>query len=235
MSLNDMLSELRYEARISGDFAHGSHLQERHIALLRRVQEELYDEHDWPMLKGVETVTVPAGQRYTAYPERTDFEGVLGVWGKAESSEQWSELTYGITVAELNHTDSDADERATSIRRWQHYVASGAEITNTNMFEVWPIPSEPNTLRFHRKRKLDPLVDPGTDHSTLDGPSIVLHAAAEILAGQKAEDAPLKLQKATQRVNLARARQQTPDNRRVVFGGVGRMSNRNRGPRWPTS
>lgn len=216
MSLNEMLSELRHEARLSSDASHGIHLQERHIALLRRIQEEVFDTYDWPMLETSGTVDIAAGQRYGAYPEKLDLSGINQVFVKMDGDEDWSDpLTYGIQAEHLNDYDSDADERHEQVYRWAHYLAEEAEVVNTNMFEIWPLPSTAGKLRFEGTRKLLPLSDPDKDYSTLDGMVIVLHAAAEILAGQKAEDADLKLNKAASRQAGLRQSQSAPDNRRV--------------------
>lgn len=220
MSLNEMLTELRHEARLSNDVSHGSHLQDRHIALLRRVQEEVYDDFDWPMLNITATVNLGVGQRTATYPTQLALDTITRVWAKTDGDDDWRGLHYGIGVEHLNHKDSEADERDTDVLRWQHYLADGAETVNTTMFEVWPIPSTPCTLRFEGQRKLGPLVNPDTDSSTIDGPSVVLHAAAEILAGAKAEDAQFKLQKAQARIQRIRQAQSTPDTRRAsMFPG----------------
>lgn len=227
MSLNEMLTELRQEARLSADASHGTHLQERHISLLRRVQEEVYDTYDWPMLETSATVPFIAGQRYEAYPDLLDLNGINHAWVKMDGDEDWTPLTYGIHAAELNEFDSDADERNERVYRWAHYLADGAEVINTNMFEIWPLPSTGGTIRFEGKRKLRPLADVDTDYSTLDGMVVVLHAAAEILAGQKAEDADLKLQKAMARHAGLKTAQSAPDNRPVSLYPAPRRRGRN--------
>ena len=216
--LSEMLTELRHEARLSSSVSHGSHLEDRHISLLRRVQQALYDSYDWPVLQGVETVTIAAGLRHGAYPARTSFEGIESVYCRMEGETDWYPLTYGIEPDHLDQFDSDAGETGERVMRWQHHQPPEAERTLTDMFEVWPLADRDAQLRFERKRKLDKLVDRNTDYSTIDGLSIVLHAAAEILAGQKAEDADLKLQKAIRRVEMMRARQASADNRRVTLG-----------------
>lgn len=213
MSLNEMLTELRYEARLSGDVSHGSHLTDRYVSLLRRTQEEIYDTYDWPMLNVTSSVAFLVGQRYSAYPANMDLTGVSKLEVKMDGDEGWAELTYGIEAEQLNQHDSDADERHERVLRWNHYLAPGAEVVNTNMFELWPLPTTGGMLRFSGKRKLNPLTDVNTDHSTLDGMAIVLHAAGEILAGQKAEDAQLKIQKAQARIMGQRQAQSKPDNR----------------------
>lgn len=206
MPLLEMLSELRFEARISADVAHGSHLQARHIALLRRVQDEVYHSFEWPWLNITVPATLTAGQRYLAYPAGLDQEGTDRVFAR-DPSGNWQKLTYGIGADELNLHDSDANVRKDTILRWQNYTTPEADPVNTNMLEVWPLPDRAVDMRFEGKRALAPLVDPNTDRSTVDGMVVVLHAAAEILAGQKADDAPLKLQKAQERHRLLKLRQ----------------------------
>lgn len=224
MTLNEMLAELRLEARLSADVAHGSHLVNRYIGLLRRTQEEVYHGYEWPNLKITQTTTVQAGQRYVTYPAAFDFEGINRVFQKGADGD-WTELAYGINADDLNQIDSDANEQRDNIERWQNYLSLDAEQVNTNMMEVWPLPSREITLRFEGKRKLLPLQDQNTDRSTVDGIIVVLHAAAEILAGQKAEDAPLKLQKAQQRFDLMRQRTSNPNNNRIVPNSGGRFYN----------
>jgi hypothetical protein len=214
MTLNEMLTQLRVEARISTNVAHGAHLNDNHVSLLRRTQEELYNAHDWPLLRMVQTQDIPAGTRYATYPDAMDFEGIREAYSLTTGSD-WFEIGYGIEAEHMNIYDSDIDEQSNTVLRWQHYVSPEAESLNQNMFEVWPISNRDTKVRFAGKRKLYPLTNIETDRSTIDGPLIVLHAAAELLAGQRAEDAGLKLQKAQARLDLLRRRQSGPDNRRV--------------------
>ncbi|MEM0949536.1 MAG: hypothetical protein AAGK37_19210 [Pseudomonadota bacterium] len=221
LPLSQMLTELRHEARLSANAAHGAHLTERYIALLRATQEEIYDEYDWPQLRGYETVTVPAGQRYTAYPADTVFEGILGVWARVSASETWVPLDYGIAPEQMNVYDSDADERAEDTCRWQNYLSPGAEVVNTNMFEIWPVPLTQVEIRFYRKAKLRDLNQvnsPETDYSTIDGRLIVLRAAAQLLAGKKSEDAPVVLSRANQRFSNIRRAQNSTSSKTVSLG-----------------
>jgi len=210
MLMSELLAEFRFEARLSSDVAHGSQNDGRYRALLRRKQEELFLAFDWPQLAVVQSVAVPAGQRYTAYPSLIRHENVNEVFFKNASGD-YDPLTYGIGITELNEVDSDADERREYVRRWQHYLSEDDSTVSGNMFELWPVPVNDTTIRFAAKRALRPLAA-DADRTTLDGPMIALAAAAEILAGQKAEDAPLKLQMAAQRYDLLRKRQASPNN-----------------------
>lgn len=220
MTLNELLDELRAEAGLSQNVAHGVTLVDPHKALLRRVQEELWLTYDWPHLSTVQNVTVPAGQRYTAYPDRVAFEGIKDVWARDDQQTDWRKLGYGIGLDHLNDVDSDDGETQSPVRRWQHYISPAGEAINDNMFEVWPVPERDTTVRFAAKRKLFPLTD-NTHKTTIDGPLIALQAAAEILARQKAEDAALKLQRAADRRKLLGLRQSAPDTRRANRASVG--------------
>jgi len=223
MLMSEMLEMLRYEARLSTNAAHGVHLTPGHRSLLRRVQEELYDAYDWPHLKTTQDTTLAASDRYATYPSAFTFDGVEGVHAK-DATGDWTPLAYGVGFAEYNDTDSEAGEQDFPVRRWQNYFSTDAELVHQNMFEVWPVPDQTATLRFVGKRALFPLTADGHS-STLDGPLIVLHAAVELLAAQKAEDATLKLQKAQARMDLLKKRQTAPDNRPI------NMSRPSRGPR----
>jgi hypothetical protein len=216
MTLSEMLAELRFEARLSADVGHGSHLEARHTALLRRVQEQLYASHDWPNLRVTSDVTVPSGQRYTAYPETVQPDAIREVFARpADLPDPWKELTYGIEPAQLNQTNSDAGETAAQPSRWQPYQPLAAEQADFSMFELWPVPNQSTSIRFRGKRKLGPLVNPDTDRSTLDGMVVVLFAATELLASQKAEDAPIKGQAAQARLGMLLKRAAPGDNRRT--------------------
>lgn len=216
MLLSEMLTQLRYETRISSDIAHGSHLQNRYIALLQRVQEEVYAAYDWPGLQTVQSVALASGQRYAAYPSLFEFDGIKTVYQK-DTSGDFQQLTYGIGLEQLNATDSDAGGKQENPTHWANYLSPLGEAINRNMFEVWPVPSRAVTIRFAGKRAIYPLQNPATDNSTIDGMVVVLHAAAEILAANKAEDAGLKLQKAQARMDLLKRGETNPDNRRVFL------------------
>lgn len=216
MQLSAMLTELRSEARISADILHGNHLQPRYVALLARVQEEVYDAYNWPGLVTSGTVTLAPRQRYAAYPEQLSFGGIRKVFQKNTTGD-WFELTYGIDIQDLNKTDSDSGKTQENPLKWANYLSPQAEEINENMFEVWPVPDRETVLRFGGKRKLLPLFDTAKDRSTVDGIVVVLHAAAELLAANKAEDAGLKLQKAQARFDQLKVNQTSPDNRRMFL------------------
>lgn len=225
MSLTELLDLLRVEARLSANVAHGVQMNDKHKALLARVQEDLYINHDWPALKTAQVVAIASSQRYAAYPENMVFEGIERAYAKDAASKWGPKLTYGIGIDQLNLHDSDASERGYPVQRWQNYLSPSAETMSSGMFEIWPVPDRAISLRFEGLRKLYPLTDP--DHeTTIDGPLVALYAAVEILAADKAEDASLKLQKAQERKRLLRIRQANADDRPINMArpGAGSMS-----------
>lgn len=218
MTLAEMLSELRAEAGISQNVAHGVSSLEPQKALIRRTQEDLYLAYDWPHLKTQTTKSVSAGARYLELPSTFDFTSVENIWGRDESGD-WQALGYGIEPEHYNDYSSDANERTFPIRRWQTYLQPTGDVS-TRMFEIWPLPDRATELLVRGKRALLPLTaDDQT--STLDGPLIVLFAAGELLARQKSEDAALKIQKGMDRLKWLKARQTAPDTRQANMAGGG--------------
>lgn len=222
MVLSEMLTELRQEAGLSADVSHGSHLQPKYISLLRRIQEEVYHAYDWPTLNFTATKTLDPTQRYAEYPTAFDFEGIRTIY-QEDASGDWQPLGYGIGARELNDVDSDASQTRENIARWQNYLSPGAEQIHGHMMEVWPLSERTVRLRFEGKRKIMPLADLALHFSTVDGPIIILHAAAELLARQKGEDAALKLQKAQARFDSLKQRTANPDRTLIIPNG-GRYS-----------
>jgi hypothetical protein len=79
------------------------------------------------------------------------------------------------------------------------------------------------TLRVQGQAPLPPLIA-DTDLCIIDSKAIVLYAAVEILATQKAEVAQLKLQKAQQYVKRLRAQQGADKRLNYNMGGARRDS-----------
>lgn len=217
MSLSEMLDGLRIEARISQSAAHGLTLRDPHVYLLNRIQDDLWLNFDWAHLRTSAFVDINAGQRYVAYPDGMAFESVRTIYSE-DTSGDFRPMVSGIDAEHYNLRDPEVvSERETPIRRWANYVPP-EDATNFNMIELWPVPDKATRLYVKGRRMAKKLVNDG-DMSTLDGMAIVLHAAAEILAGQKAEDAALKLNKAQERVRTLKVRHADGDNRAVLLSG----------------
>jgi hypothetical protein len=211
LTLAEMLDRLKAETHMSQNVAHGLNHQDALKNLLRRVQEELYVQHDWPRLVVSRDVPLLNGTRYYNYPADLAFETVNQAW--VLYGTRWEPISYSITPDDFNVYNSDDDFRTFPPQKWEHYADGGL-----NQFQVWPIPSQSGTLRMRGRKALGPLVAT-SDVATLDGTLIVLYAAAEVLAQMKREDAQLKLQKAQQFLRMLKARQGGNKTEPFVMGG----------------
>ena len=149
---------------------------------IRRTQETLYDEFDWPHLKIFVSKTMTAGQRFYDLPTEINYERILNVahW----YNDLPTPIGRGIGFDHYSQYNSDADDRADPVLAWDVRWRSTVE-----QIEVWPIPATSgDTIQFEAIRKLRALTA-DADVADLDDRLIVLYAAADILARQGAKDA----------------------------------------------
>jgi hypothetical protein len=173
-TLGTLLFDLRAECEMATDAGVGQSANPGLKVLLRRTQEVLYDEHDWPHLDGVWfNVTLNAGQRYYDFPSGLNYERAAKAAVKWAGT--WMPLSFGFGPDQYNDYDSDADERSDPALRWRIY--SGTQ------FEVWPMPATSTTMRIIGSQSLGSF-DQDTDVCVLDGTMVVLFAAAEKMAGK---------------------------------------------------
>jgi hypothetical protein len=197
-TLLKLLQDLRAEIRASGNAAHNASAREGQVVLLNRVQEDLYDRHDWPLLRVERTIDVQAGQRYYDTPDDINLDRLECI--EVRYGQQWCKLGYGIDSSHYSTWDSDLDERSWPVERWQIY--EGEQI------ELWPVPAEnadtvslDGRLKLTGIKKLQPMVA-DDDIAVLDDRLIVLYAAAETLAASGGKDAGPKLNMAQQRERM---------------------------------
>lgn len=197
-TLLKLLQDLRAEIRASGNAAHNSSAREGQVVLLNRVQEDLYDKYDWPLLRIERNLDVQSGQRYYDTPDDINIDRLESI--EVRYGQQWCPLHYGISADHYSAWDSDLDERSWPVERWQVY--EGEQI------ELWPVPganadtvSLDGRLKLTGIKKLVPMVA-DDDVAMLDDRLIVLHAAAETLGASGAKDAAIKLNKAQERERM---------------------------------
>src|SRR3990167_4503178 len=105
VTLNNLITQLRYAIHESGDSAQGQNMREMHRALLQRKQRALYIEYAWPFLKTHANIDLEAGQRYYDFPSDIALESVSDVtlmWGASEIP-----LDRGIGQEQYAQYDSD--------------------------------------------------------------------------------------------------------------------------------
>lgn len=182
---------------------------------IRRVQEVLADDYDWPFLRYEPYKNLNAGQRFYDMPTAMDFERIeaVVVWYDGQPHL----LERGIGPEEYAQYDSENDDRAGPPMRWDWKYTDD---TDSEQIEVWPIPPASDTyrLQFYGFRRLNALVQ-DSDTADLDDQLIVLTAASEILARQKSEDAPLKQRMAKARFDQLKSRTKGGSSITVMGGG----------------
>jgi hypothetical protein len=209
VTLLDLRRELRAETGTSLNPAQGTQAQGAMDLVLARQQRELWDAINWQHLKIWADMPVFKNQAIYDYPPEMGFDQVTRIWlatdvVRAElnndlilSSSSWKPLAYGVSAPMMQ---LGPPQTGTPVR-WRNVVTvdtAGAEpITNpVGQLELLPMPPTSNMmLRFEGQAPLSPLIA-DNDKCIIDSKAIVLFAAAEVLAVQKSEGAPIKLQKA---------------------------------------
>lgn len=186
VQLIQMVASLRDELGLSNSVAVGVDDVPSLKRSLRRVQEGLYDEYDWPHLRiFTAKIALSAGQRYYDVPADLNYERIeraVTWWGDIPKT-----IDRGIGFHEYASYDSERDERSDPALRWDIRWTGTVE-----QIEVWPIPASSDySLQWRGIRKLRPLLL-DTDVCDIDERLIVLFAAAEHLERSKAGDAASK-------------------------------------------
>lgn len=182
-----LVEMLRDEAGLSNSVAVGVDDVARLKQMLRRTQELLYADAEWPHLRTVfDRIPFQAGQRYYDFPESLNFDRLerVAVWDSGTPIK----IERGIGFEEYATYDSENDERAEPTQKWDVRWRDTKE-----QIEVWPIPSTNNlSLQFIGIRKLRALIA-HDDVCDLDDQLLVLLASAELLTKVNADLAKIKL------------------------------------------
>lgn len=189
-------------------------------SLIAGTQKWLASEYDWPFLDD-HWDSVPAlGTRYHTVPDTAAIAGAAQainferpVTVQVKWGDVWQEVLEGITTDEYNTVDSDAGDRQDPIQRWR--------MAGQTKYEVWPLPTTAQTVRFFGQRALVAVTYNSADGTVvdLDDLLVVLFTAAKYLAKAGAPDAPVVLAAAQQR--LARLRGAYPARTRdYIVGGA---------------
>jgi hypothetical protein len=180
-TLGELVDMLRAEIGDSTNPALGTEFVPALKQKLRRWQEALNLDNNWPHMFSRSDKVIEAGQRYADIPAGIDMERLTKA--QVQWNDSWFDLEHGIRGEDFGVYDSDLDERMDPIQRWQILDVEG-----DLQFEVWPVPATEATIRFEGYRRLGALVS-DDDTADLDDNLIVLFAAAEILTRKGAKDA----------------------------------------------
>ncbi len=197
VTLTELRRELRAETGSSLNPAQGTQVQPTLDLILARQQRELWDAYNWQHLKIYADVPLVAGQAVYDYPLTIAFDQVTRLMVSSSSSAEWQGLSYGM---EAHMIPRGAASQGLP-QRWRNIVTVDTTIlppvTNpVGQMELFPTPATDDMLlRVAGQAPLSPLIA-DFDRCIIDSTVIVLFAAAEVMAGQKNEAAPMKLQKA---------------------------------------
>jgi len=245
VTLLELRRELRAETGTSLNPAQGVQAQDTIDILLARQQRELWDAYNWQHLKLWVDVPVTGGQAIYTYPPEMGFDQIVSIYiaqvtkddpvdaAKITSSTSWTPLTYGIKAFMMQLGPTRFGKPVRWSNRVTVNIAGATPVTNpVGQFQLLPTPEDltltaPKTsymLRFEGQAPISPLIAP-TDTCILDSKAIVLFAAAEILATQKSEAAPMKLTKAQNYLRRILADQGADKRQNYNMGGQYRGGN----------
>ena len=210
--LLSLIAQLRAETGRTQAVSVGISEVENLKVMLARVQEQLYEDYDWPHLRVQRSIALSAGQRYYDLPSDMDFDRIVDI--TLQYNEVYTPIMRGIEFYDFSSFDSNADERSSPVLKWDiKYTGT------TEQMEVWPIPNdEIQTIYMFGSKNLGDLIQE-SDTAELDDRLIVLYTAAEILARQKSADAQAKLEQANAR--LVSLRRNSKKKSRVSQMGLG--------------
>lgn len=184
-TLSTLVEQLRAEIGASTNVGQGVNQLPALQQTLRRNQERLWLDYDWPHLVIDRDEPLYGGQRYYTFDNDLDYNRIVGAWVKYANI--FEPIGYGFNPTIYAAVNSEIGYKSDPVQLWRHYEG--------NQYEVWPVPTgvTNQTIRFRAIKKLAPLLA-NSDQADLDDNLIVLFSAAELLARLKAADAPGKLQ-----------------------------------------
>jgi hypothetical protein len=229
-SLLNLRRLLRAEVSQSLNTAQGVNAQGQYDMILDRTQKELWESYEWPHLTYYSDLALENGQRTYAYPLDMPFDYIIKAY-VLTGTVNWVPLSFGINLEDYAQYGGEGG-LSWPPRKWANRPIVGNPaapelraapvVDPIGVIELWPVPNQAGSLRFKGQASCNPLVA-DADKAVLDDVLITLFAAAEILAGQKAEHAALKLQKANQFLRRHFANLGGGKRHMIALGGVGSM------------
>jgi hypothetical protein len=220
VTLLELRRELRAETGTSLNPNQGVQAQDSIDIILSRQQRELWDAYNWQHLQLWHDMPLVAGQARYDYPSAMAFDQIKRVLVAGTAGGTWSLVSYGIQAHMVHGTPPQGTPR-----HWRNVATVNTSgpvpITNpVGQMELLPVPaSDEMVLRLDGQAPLSPLISP-TDTCIIDSKCIVLFAAAEVMATQKSEAAPMKLTKAQNYLRRILADQGADKRANYNMGGV---------------
>jgi hypothetical protein len=217
-----MLDDLKAEVGVSLSAAANTQQLDHLKSLLNRIYERYYHDFGWSFLRTRTDVDVSAGTRFIAVPSTIRYLDIdeAHVRDAQPPSSYWYKLCEGIEESDYNTVEEGLVQSYP--RKWGLYSEDG---TSPTQIELWPVPDVACVVRFRGRRSFTKMVN-NADPCQLDDKLIVLFAAAEYLARQKAEDAGMKMELAVR--HYAMLRGQDTKNKKFNYRDESRVRRRPR-------
>jgi hypothetical protein len=198
VTLAEIRREVLIEAGYSTEAGHSAYSKERIDQLINRQERRLalLPELDWPALKFEQEVPVAANAQFANLPANITFTMIETA--HVRFGDDWLPINHGIGME--HRSIYNATQRAEPIMRWE-VQAPG----NVN-FEVWPIPSAAQTIRFSGQRTFGAMTD-DADICAIDADVLVMTVAAQILGRDRKEDAALLMEQGMDHARMVCKRQ----------------------------
>ncbi len=183
--------------------------------LIDNEQKRLAADYDWPFLDFYADVVAAASSRNLNLPlTGVVFERPVRVERKFNLL--WQEIEHGILYTDYNVSDSDLGRTMDPIQKWRMN-------SDGTTFEIWPMPSTLQTVRFHGQRPINTLLtasayDP-TKTLDLDDLLVILFVAANRLKRMKQADGDVMMGRAQQRLQMLRVSGPSITQRETILGG----------------
>ena len=210
-----------------GDFSGTNSTSDSELnARISTEQKRLSALVNWSFLERHWDLVVAAGQQFVELPMITGGDPEVEVVAinmqrepKMEVlwSQKYNPVTYGIGAPQYNTLNFAFGETSDPIQRWR-ISTNVTEESAPNEFEVWPVPSTGQTVRFTGQRTLLALTAED-DTLDLDDLLVVYYVAAKILAREKQADSQMMLQMATGLFQMLRQQDKQVDRFRIRGGG----------------
>lgn len=209
----DVLLMLKAEL---GDDLSTSNEDLRYMQLLYLAQQELATSFDWPFLQlkaGEADVVAAPTSRYLVLP---NINLDRPVRAEVFYNDYWQCVDYGINSDEYNLYRSEFGEKQDPIQRWQEIDETvDVDGIQYQKFEIWPIPSVQQTVRFWGQRALHAFED-DQDECDLDDLLLVLSVALPILAKRESPSATMVAKRLDERLKLLKATNPVRDEKLVL-------------------
>lgn len=223
-----VLTKLKAEI---GDYAGTNTVRDTELyQLMSNKQQQLVMEYDWSFMTRRWDVAAPVNTQFITYPTVDDIGLTCTInideIDKVETlyNQKYQPVDYGIGSAQYNTFNYQLlGQTSYPIARWRE-ASNPDDAVDPNEFEVWPVPSVAQTIRFTGER-LPTSITGGTIKVDLDDMLIALAVASDLLFYKNPQKAQYKIQQFQAHLRRLGGRSKTSDKVRILGGGDGESTN----------